>query len=46
MGESDSVSPHEAIEGTVMAWIVIASLAVLVVSLAVVVYEAASETRR
>ena len=29
-----------------MAWIVVAALAVLVVSLAVVVYEATSETRR
>ena len=29
-----------------MAWIVVASLAVLVVSLALVVYEATSETRR
>jgi hypothetical protein len=29
-----------------MAWIVIASLAVLVVSLALVVYEATSESRR
>lgn len=29
-----------------MAWIVVASLAVLVVSLAFVVYEATSETRR
>lgn len=29
-----------------MAWIVVAALAVLVVSLAVVVYEAISDTRR
>jgi hypothetical protein len=29
-----------------MAWIVVAALAVLVVSLAFVVYEATSETRR
>lgn len=29
-----------------MAWIVVASLAVLVVSLAVVVYEATSDTRQ
>jgi hypothetical protein len=29
-----------------MAWIVVAALAVLVVSLALVVYEATSETRR
>jgi hypothetical protein len=29
-----------------MAWIVVASLAVLVVSLALVVYEATSESRR
>ncbi len=29
-----------------MAWIVVASLAVLVVSLAFVVYEATSDTRR
>ena len=29
-----------------MAWIVVAALAVLVVSLAVMVYEATSETRR